>query len=78
MQDPLVHFHVHIVNVNYQAGGWGMLVGHAYLLDDVISLLELDLDEGLGIFERRTLTYALGEHHGLFRILKDAGVGLEV
>lgn len=34
------HFHVHIVNANLQ-GSWGMAVGQAHLLDDVISLVGL-------------------------------------
>ncbi|KAJ7077829.1 scavenger mRNA decapping enzyme [Mycena belliarum] len=71
-QPSYYHFHVHIVNANYEAG-MGMVVGQAHLLDDVISLLELD--EGNppnspGIFERRTLTYGLGEQHGLYAALK--------
>ena len=33
------HFHVHIVNVNYEGGMLGMTVGHAHLLDDIISLV---------------------------------------
>jgi m7GpppX diphosphatase len=33
------HFHVHIVNVNYEGGLFGMTVGHAHLLDDIISLV---------------------------------------
>lgn len=33
------HFHVHIVNVNYEGGLPGMAVGRAHLLDDVISLV---------------------------------------
>lgn len=32
------HFHVHIVNSNYEAG-MGMIAGQAHLLDDVISLV---------------------------------------
>lgn len=35
------HFHVHIVNANYQAGMIGMTVGQAHLLDDIISLVGL-------------------------------------
>lgn len=34
----LDHFHVHIVNTNYQ-GGWGLTIGQAHLLDDIISLV---------------------------------------
>jgi len=34
----LDHFHVHIVNVNYD-GLLGMSVGQAHLLDDIISLV---------------------------------------
>ncbi|KAJ7449651.1 scavenger mRNA decapping enzyme [Mycena latifolia] len=71
-QPSYYHFHVHIVNANYEAG-IGMSVGQAHLLEDVISLL----DEGSppsspGIFERMTLTYGLGEQHGLYAAMKAA------
>lgn len=33
------HFHVHIVNANYQGAMLGMSVGQAHLLDDIISLV---------------------------------------
>ncbi|KAJ7623269.1 HIT-like domain-containing protein [Roridomyces roridus] len=66
-QPSYYHFHVHIVNSNYEAG-MGMNVGQAHLLDDVISLLELDP----GIMDRRTLTYGLGEQHGLYQALQAA------
>jgi len=32
--------------------------------------LELDPDEGPGIYERLTLTYGLGDQHGLFESMK--------
>jgi len=50
----------------------GMTVGQAHLLDDIISLLELDPDKGPGIYERMTLTYGLGDQHGLFESMKDS------
>ncbi|KAI0058633.1 scavenger mRNA decapping enzyme [Artomyces pyxidatus] len=65
-QPSYYHFHVHIVNVNH-TGFVGMVVGQAHLLDDIISLLELDLPDELSIFQRMTLTYGLGEQHGLFK-----------
>jgi len=70
-QPSYYHFHVHIVNMNYEAG-LGMRVGQAHLLDDVISLLELDEQspDKPGIFETRTLTYGLGEQHGLYAAMK--------
>lgn len=36
--------------------------------------LELDPDTGPSIFERLTLTYGLGEQHGLFEPMKAAQV----
>ena len=36
-------FHVHVVNVNY-TGLAGMSVGHAHLLEDIISLVSSLLD----------------------------------
>ncbi|PFH45423.1 hypothetical protein AMATHDRAFT_71698 [Amanita thiersii Skay4041] len=70
-QPSYYHFHVHIVNAN-QAGSLGMMVGQAHLLDDVVSLLQLDPDDGPAIFERMTLTYGLGDQHGLFDSLRRA------
>lgn len=65
------HFHVHIVNANH-TGLMGMTVGHAHMLDDIISLLELDEPNGPSIFQRMTLSYGLGEQHGLFAPMKAA------
>lgn len=76
-QPSYYHFHVHIVNVDYQ-GLLGMTVGQAHLLDDIISLLELDPDDGPSIFERMTLTYGMGEQHGLFEPIKAAQHDVEV
>lgn len=42
------HFHVHIVNANYQAGMIGMTVGQAHLLDDIISLVSFVSQLNLG------------------------------
>ena len=36
------HFHVHIVNANYQGAMLGMSVGQAHLLDDIISLVSFE------------------------------------
>jgi len=49
-----------------------MTVGQAHMLDDVISLLELDEPTGPSIFQRMTLSYGLGEQHGLFSAMKAA------
>lgn len=68
-QPSYYHFHVHIVNVNYD-GLLGMSVGQAHLLDDIISLLELETDENLGVFQKMTLTYGLGDQHGLYEAFK--------
>ncbi|KAJ6518739.1 scavenger mRNA decapping enzyme [Mycena sanguinolenta] len=72
-QPSYYHFHVHIVNANYEAG-FGMSVGQAHLLEDVISLLELDeqIPDRPGIFEKMTLTYGLGEQHRLYVAMKTA------
>ncbi|RDB14766.1 m7GpppX diphosphatase [Hypsizygus marmoreus] len=70
-QPSYYQFHVHIVNAN-QAGMMSMAVGQAHLLDDIISLLEIEPDEGPGIFERMTLTYGLGDQHGLFKAMHTA------
>ncbi|KXN83364.1 m7GpppX diphosphatase [Leucoagaricus sp. SymC.cos] len=70
-QPSYYHFHVHIVNANYE-GLLGMTVGQAHLLDDVISLLEIDNEENVGIFQKMTLTYGIGDQHGLYKELKAA------
>jgi m7GpppX diphosphatase len=72
----LDHFHVHIVNANYM-GLMGMAVGQAHLLDDVISLrsssqLELEPDQEVGTYEFMTLTYGLGDQHGLYEHMMKA------
>lgn len=70
-QPSYYRFHIHIVNANHPMG-FGMAVGQAHLLDDIVSLLELDSDDGPSIIERMTFTYGLGEQHGLYPLL--AGV----
>jgi len=70
-QPSYYHFHIHIVNANYPMG-FGMAVGQAHLLEDIISLLELDPDDGPSIIERMTFTYGLGEQHALFPLLAGA------
>ncbi|KAI0718344.1 scavenger mRNA decapping enzyme [Cerioporus squamosus] len=70
-QPSYYHFHVHIVNANYQ-GLPGMSAGQAHLLDDIISLLECSPDGGPTILQNMTLTYALGEQHGLYEPMKTA------
>ncbi|KAF9052263.1 scavenger mRNA decapping enzyme [Hymenopellis radicata] len=57
-QPSYYHFHVHIANASYEAPGFGMAVGQAHLLEDVISLLEISSN----IFEKMTLTYGLGSN----------------
>ncbi|KAH9174679.1 scavenger mRNA decapping enzyme [Lactarius sanguifluus] len=69
-QPSYYHFHVHIVNANH-TGLMGMTVGHAHMLDDIISL-SLMSPNGPSIFQRMTLSYGLGEQHGLFAPMKAA------
>ncbi|KAL1941511.1 hypothetical protein VTO73DRAFT_6950 [Trametes versicolor] len=70
-QPSYYHFHVHVVNVNYH-GLPGMSAGQAHLLDDIICMIECDSDDEPSILQRMTLTYALGEQHGLYEPLKAA------
>ncbi|KAH9918749.1 scavenger mRNA decapping enzyme [Epithele typhae] len=70
-QPSYYHFHVHIVNANY-VGLLGMSAGQAHLLDDVISLLECSPDDGPSILQKMTLTYNLGDQHGLYEPMKAA------
>ncbi|KAH9974044.1 scavenger mRNA decapping enzyme [Lactifluus volemus] len=68
-QPSYYHFHVHIVNANH-LGLMGMTVGQAHMLDDIISLLESDDSARPSIFQRMSLSYSLGEQHGLFTAMK--------
>ncbi|KAH9990963.1 scavenger mRNA decapping enzyme [Russula compacta] len=74
-QPSYYHFHVHIVNANH-TGLMGMTVGQAHMLDDIISLLEFDEPMGPSVFQRMTLSYGLGEQHGLFSAMKAAQLEL--
>lgn len=65
------HFHVHIVQVNY-TGFSGTSVGQAHLLDDIISMLEVHGEQTPGIFEKLTLSYTLGQFHGLYDSMTEA------
>jgi len=75
-QPSYYHFHVHIVNINH-TGFVGQSVGHAHLLDDVISLLEIWSPTDTPVFQRLTLTYDLGEQHALFEPMRSAQVELD-
>ncbi|RKP09041.1 scavenger mRNA decapping enzyme [Thamnocephalis sphaerospora] len=67
-QPSYYHLHVHVTHIqNTQLGG--MTVGQAYLLDDVIDMLQL-MDD---YFQKCTLTYALGQDHPLYAALEEAG-----
>ncbi|EIW80742.1 HIT-like protein [Coniophora puteana RWD-64-598 SS2] len=76
-QPSYYHFHVHIVHVAHAFPG-GMNVGQAHLLDDLISLLELDtaVPATSSILARMTLTYSLGTQHGLYAPLAAAQASL--
>ncbi|KAG8823718.1 hypothetical protein FRC17_009247 [Serendipita sp. 399] len=76
-QPSYYHFHVHIVQVNY-IGFSGTSIGQAHLLDDVISLLEVDGAQSPSIFERMTLTYTLGQLHGLYDSMTHASAQEEL
>ncbi|OCB84155.1 FACT complex subunit SPT16 [Sanghuangporus baumii] len=75
-QPSYYHFHVHIVNSNY-VGFPGMNVGQAHLLEDLISLIELGEPSAPCILKRMTLSYGLGDQHGLFEKMKSAQENLE-
>ncbi|GJJ10542.1 hypothetical protein Clacol_004769 [Clathrus columnatus] len=70
-QPSYYHFHVHVVNANY-SGFKGVSAGQAHLLEDIISLLELSSPIGPTLISQMSLTYQLGEHHGLFKLLVKA------
>ncbi|KAK4685310.1 m7GpppX diphosphatase, partial [Tremellales sp. Uapishka_1] len=70
-QPTYYHFHVHAVHVQSEILA-GMTVGQAHLLDDLISLLELSSPAGPSLVQQMTLTYLLGEEHGLFAAMRAA------
>ncbi|KAB5590122.1 Scavenger mRNA-decapping enzyme DcpS [Ceratobasidium theobromae] len=66
-QPSYYHFHVHIVTLEL-SGQSNANVGLAHLLDDIISLLELEpdnLEDGQATFARMSMTYTIGQQHGL-------------
>jgi len=65
-QPSYYYFHVHIVNANHH-GLTGMVVGQAHLLDDIISMLEIDGE----IFAKMTVSYGLGEQHALLEKIRE-------
>lgn len=65
-QPSYYHFHVHIVNIQHPGLGSGINAGKAILLDDVIGNIELVLD----YYQRRTLSYVLGENHDLWKLIE--------
>lgn len=58
------HFHIHVVNVAHQGLGFGITVGKAIMLDDIITNLKIKPD----YYATEPLTYILGENHGLWKI----------
>lgn len=67
-QPSYYHFHIHVVNVAHPGLGGGFNVGKAFLLDDIIDNLKIDPD----YYQKKTLTYHLGELHPLWAILNEA------
>ncbi len=67
-QPTYYHFHVHIVHVD-MTDGVGALVGQAILLDDAIDNMTTF---GLDFYQRKTLSYSIGENHELYRLLRAA------
>lgn len=65
-QPSYYHFHIHVVNVAHTGLGGGIIAGKAFLLEDIIDHLKLDSD----YYQKKTLTYNLGELHPLWEILK--------
>ncbi|CAN3372994.1 hypothetical protein DIURU_002884 [Diutina rugosa] len=58
------HFHIHVVNVAHQGLGYGITVGKAIMLDDIITVLKVKPD----FYATEPLTTIMGENHGLWKI----------
>lgn len=65
-QPSYYHFHVHIVNIQHPGLGSGINAGKAILLDDVIANIELVPE----YYQKRTLSYVLGENHDLWKLIE--------
>lgn len=72
-------FSVSLQQVHVSHTGSGLTVGQSHLLDEIIDNLEQELaspvptTEGQSYYERKTLSYSLGEQHGLYKGLVAAG-----
>jgi m7GpppX diphosphatase len=66
-QPSYYHFHIHVVNVEHPGLGDGIAAGKAILLEEVIEQLNWLGEEG---FEKKTITYVLGENHKLWSAIK--------
>lgn len=66
-QPSYYHLHIHVVHISHVGMGNGLNIGKAILLDDVIENIKLSPD----YYQKRTLYYALGENHELWRILNE-------
>nr|CAG8574846.1 10735_t:CDS:2 [Entrophospora candida] len=64
------HFHIHITHLSSDTIPDGIAIGKAYLLDDIITNLELFSDE---YYQKTILTYVIGENDLLFSKLNDVG-----
>ena len=50
---------------------------HKLWTNTTLPQLDLDPDDGPSIFERVTLTYGIGDQHGLYEALKEAQSAME-
>ncbi|CCC70516.1 hypothetical protein NCAS_0F00320 [Naumovozyma castellii] len=63
-QPSYYHFHLHIVHIRLPGINEGINAGKSILLDDVIESLNYLGPDGM---REKTITYAIGEHHDLWR-----------
>lgn len=63
-QPSYYHFHIHIVNIKHPGLGNSIAAGKAILLEDIIEMLNYLGPEG---YMNKTITYAIGENHDLWR-----------
>ncbi|CAJ0759426.1 22037_t:CDS:2, partial [Entrophospora sp. SA101] len=64
------HFHIHITHLSSDTIPDGIAISKAYLLDDIITNLELFSGE---YYQKTILTYIIGENDLLFSNLNDVG-----
>jgi len=63
-----------VISLVHIIGGRPIL--YSFAQQRTFAQLELDPEDGPSVFERMTLTYGVGDQHGLFTPMKDAQLNI--